>query len=130
MHFNGIPELGVRIEMPEFISPGDPFNITGYLDNSFEPKQNIPVFFILDVYGSLWFWDDWTYYNPPEHPDYDFVMMDIPTGTTTLEVIPETTWPDTGDVHSAGLWMYGAMLDPDTGLILGDYAAVEWGFGP
>ncbi len=59
----------------------------------------------------------------------DFCVLDVPFGSTFIDVIPRFTWPDTGNATMQGLLFYGAMLNQDMTAILGDYAVVEWGFG-
>ena len=56
--------------------------------------------------------------------------MDVPTGTHVVEVFPLFIWPDTGSDSLSGLWFYGAMLNGAMTDILGNYAAVSWGYGP
>ncbi|MBN1355759.1 PQQ-binding-like beta-propeller repeat protein [bacterium] len=121
-------ELGVRIDMPVHVMPGDLFYITGYLDNPGDVLTDIPVFFILDVYGSYWFWDSWVYFEPP-NGEIDYGVMDVPNGTMRIEVIPELTWPDTGVGSASGLILWGAMVNPEFTDILGRYAMHTWGYG-
>ena len=104
--------------------------VTGYLDNPDTPMDDVPVFFILDVYGEYWFWDDWTRFVPPDEGEIDFVVMDVPTGSREVIVIPAFEWPDTGPEPVTGLRFYGAMLNQAMDAIVGQYALVEWGFGP
>ena len=117
--------LGVRISMPPEISPGETFQVRGYLDNPGAPLKDVPVFFILDIYGELWFWDNWVHYDS-ESEQIDFVTMNIPTGSTIMEVVPPFEWPDTGNEKLTGLYFYGAMLNPEMNNILGNWAAAEW----
>ncbi|HPQ41749.1 MAG TPA: S8 family serine peptidase, partial [bacterium] len=122
--------LGVRLDMPDMAHPGQMFHITGYLDNPGDTMQNIPVFFILDVYGDLWFWPGWIHFKFPDHNDIDYRVMDVLTGSNEVIVLPEFTWPDTGSSSATGLNFYGAMLDEQMSGILGDMAYVTWGYGP
>jgi hypothetical protein len=122
--------LGVRIDMPEMAHPGEIFSITGYLDNPDPPMQNVPTFFILEVYGMFWFWPSFTLFDPPDYTDIDFMLIDIATGTTTVSVLDPFPWPDTGQNTVTGLWFFGAILDQNMSQILGDMAAEEFGYGP
>jgi hypothetical protein len=122
--------LGVRIDIPEMVHPGDEFSIIGYLDNPDLPMTEVPTFFILEVYDVYWFWPSWGMYDPPDFTDIDFMRIDAPTGTTNVTVISPITWPDTGPDIVTGLWIYGAMLNEEMTEILGDMAAQEWGYGP
>jgi len=118
--------LGVRIDMPEMVHPGDDFWVTGYLDNPGDEIPAAPVFFILDVFGSYYFWPSWAHY-PPE---VDFQYVFVPYGTTELTVIATFSWPDTGSAEATGLYFYGAMLNEDMTAVLGELAVAEWGYGP
>ncbi|MGB4100145.1 MAG: hypothetical protein WBM02_12180 [bacterium] len=122
--------LGVRLNMPDMAHPGDDFYVTGYLDNPDEPLNKVPTFFILEVYGIFWFWPSWAYFDYPDYTDIDYELIYIPTGTTSITVIPTFTWPDTGQDVVTGLGFYGAMLNPEMSGILGELAVKEWGYGP
>lgn len=122
--------LGVRIDMPGNVHPGEYFHVTGYLDNPGDAMEDVPTFFVLDVYGDFWFWPGWKHYAPPVATDIDFDYIDVPEGSTTVIVIPEFLWPDTGTQTVSGLWFYGAMLDPAMTGILGSMASQQWGYGP
>ncbi|MBN1298044.1 S8 family serine peptidase, partial [bacterium] len=122
--------LGVRIEMPKMVRPGEPFYISGYLDNPDEDLFDIPVFFILDVYGDMWFWPAWTHFRYPDHTDISYDTLDVPHGMTPVTVLPVFTWPNTGTSQASGLYMYGAMLESDMSQIIGTIAAVPWGYEP
>ncbi len=122
--------LGVRLEMPDMAHPGDEFFVTGYLDNPGAPLTNVATFFILEVYGNFWFWPSWVYFDYPDHPDIDFSFVDVPTGTTSITVIPEFTWPDTGQDIVTGLGFFGAMLNPEMNDTMGGFAFKQWGYGP
>ncbi len=121
--------LGVRIDMPAWVSPSEIFSVTGYLDNPDEVLTGVPVFFVLDVYGEFWFWDDWTHFIPPDGA-VDFVVMTLPQGTTMVNVLLPFVWPDTGNAAVSGLRFWGALLDESMSTILGNYAVIEWGYGP
>ena len=104
--------------------PGEPFWVTGELWNDVEPMHGVPVFFLLEVYGSFWYWPGW------ELERVDYELRDVPVGMTEISVIERFTWPDTGDEAMDNLWFYGAMLNPEMTEILGEYDAVRWGYGP
>jgi len=125
-----ILELGVRIELPALAHPGHQFYVTGYLDNPGAAMSSVPVFFILDVFGVLYFWPDWTMYSPPEHTDIAFEYQAVPNGCSEITVIPPFVWPDTGAEQVSGLHFYGAMLNQEMSAIMGGFATVDWGYGP
>lgn len=123
-------ELGVRLyPTSKYLTSGDVFQLTGYLDNPGSLLQEVPVFFLLDIMNTFYFWPSWTAYLPPEYPSIDFQNFNVPTGSTAISVIPQFTWPALEDIELEGLWFYGAMLNPDMDEILGEIAQIEWGFG-
>ncbi len=114
------PNLGVSLWMPaQTFYPGDLCAAALTICNP-DPTtyQDIPLFVILEVYGSLFFW--------PSFTDFDYREMDIIPGGTTVEVLPEFNWPDhvgtAPDIH----W-YAAMTDIDMTELFGDLAM--WTFG-
>ncbi len=122
---------GVRLEISgDYVHPGEEFQLKGYLDNDGTFMPQVPVFFILDIYRNYFFWPSWTLYDPPGRPDIDFQVLDIPPGTSTLNVISPFVWPDTGTESLTGLFFHGAMLNETLDSIVGHYASVEWGYGP
>ncbi|MBN2056114.1 amidohydrolase family protein [bacterium] len=123
-------QCGVRIDMPRYIRPGQTFHATGLVDNPSEPMADVPVCFVLDVFGEYWFWPGWIYHHPPDAVGFDYCAMDIATGTTAVEVIPAFSWPDTGNDSLSGIYLYGAMLNTEMNDLFGAMAIVEWGFGP
>jgi len=124
--------LGARIELAtDMARPGSSFWVRGLLDNPGpEPLLQTPVCFILDVLGALYFWPSWIAYEPPAQPDIDWQVLDIPAGSSALDIVPVFTWPDTGDSRLTGLHFYGAMLNPDGTAIVGQWADAGWGYGP
>ncbi|MCD4652802.1 S8 family serine peptidase, partial [bacterium] len=122
--------LGVRIDVPEMAHPGEMFHVTGYLDNPDPVLSSVPVFFILDVYGEMWFWPGWKHFSPPDFVDIDYRIMDIPTGSSEVIVLAEFAWPDTGSGNISGLFFYGAMLNQQMSGLLGEMAAEQWGYSP
>ncbi len=120
--------LGVRLDLPQPVLPGDTFYVTGYIDNPGPALAAIPVFFILDVFGEYWFWDDWTHYAASAG-DIDFAVKDIAIGTEEIAVVPSFAWPDTGGGAVSGLAFWGAMTNPELTGILGAFAHVSWGYG-
>jgi hypothetical protein len=122
--------FGVRLELPAMVHPGEEFRVTGFLDNPDEDRSGVAVFFVLDVYGELWFWPSWAHYAPPGATGYDFRLLDVPRGVTPVEVVPPFVWPDTGSRAATGLYFHGAMLNETQTAIAGRMASEEWGFGP
>ncbi len=120
---------GVRLTMPYTdLQFADPFAVTGYLDNPGSPMSNVPVFFILDIHGSLFFWPSWINYSPPDIDEIDFKRVDVPTGTTKVTVFPAFSWPDLGYQSLSDLYIYGAMLNESMDSILGDLGVITFGY--
>ena len=124
--------LGVRIGMPtRRVQPGEYFWVTGFVDNRGSSRiEQVPLFYVLDIFGYYYFWPSWRLYHPPESLDVDFRVIDIDPGSTMTWVVQRFTWPDTGDDSATGLYFYGALLDPAAGSLLGEIAVAEWGYGP
>jgi len=125
-------ELGVRIEMPTtMVHPGDEFYVTGLLDNPGAPMNEVPVFFILDIFAQYYFWPNWKFYDGNTGSgEIDFQYWNVQTGTEAVTVLPTFTWPDTGSDSISGVNFYGAMLNDEMTAIVGNLAMVTWGFGP
>lgn len=117
-------QLGVRVNMPLLVRPGDPFFIRGYLDNPGPPLYDAAVFFVLEAYGDYWFWPSWMKFEHSSS-EIDFLVMDLATGTTGVDVLPAFTWPDAGT--AGGLRIYGAFLNSEMTDIMGEMAMVEFG---
>ncbi len=115
--------LGVRLDMPIYVRPGDPFWITGELWNDGTPVADARVFFFLEIYGDFLCWPGWTLNI------FDATVMDVPRGVTPIEVIPKSAWPDTGAVTVTDLWFFGGILNPEMTEILGEFDSVQWGYG-
>lgn len=116
--------LGVRLDLPEMIHPGEEFHVTAYLDNPGAPLVNVPTFVFLEIEGIYWFWPSWDWEL------FDFLYESVPTGSTELTILDRFDWPDTGNDAVTGLRFWGAMLDDTFAAILGEFAMVEWGYGP
>jgi hypothetical protein len=126
-----LTEPAVRIALASpYVSPGDPFYVAGFLDNPGDPLTDAPVFFLLDIAGEFWFWPSWVEFDPANPESIDYEQLDVPNGTSYVEVIPRITWPDTGSAGMTGIRFWGAILNASRSQILGQFAVVEWGFGP
>ncbi len=60
----------------------------------------------------------------------DYRRMDVPAGSSNIEVIRSFIWPDTGDECMENLKFYGAMLNEAMTGLQGEWAVVDWGYGP
>ncbi len=122
-----VPGLGVRLELPELIHPGETFQVMGYLENPGPPLAEAALFFVLEVHGAYWFWPGWERYDPPGGGELDYEVRDVPTGVTSVEVAPAFVWPQTTG-SDQGLWFHGAMLDATLSRVLGSMASEQWGY--
>ncbi len=125
-------ELGVRIEIPaSYVQPGDLFYVHGYTinpgPNSYE---DIPLVFVLDVYGLYYFWPGWQLFDPGDPSTFEYRIQTVPVGETFIEVYPTITWPETGGGRADNLYFWGAMLTPDFLSLFGQLDYVVFGFGP
>lgn len=118
--------LGVRIEMPHSVHPGDLFYVLGVLNNPTQPMNDVPVFFILNIASDYWFWPTWV----SGETGVDFNFVNVPVGSTSVQVIDSIPWPETGSLAMENLIFFGAMLKSDYSSILGEFAEVSWQFGP
>ncbi|MBN2053693.1 choice-of-anchor J domain-containing protein [bacterium] len=69
------------------------------------PAKEIDQYAVLDVFGSYWFWDDWT-------PDLDYAVVTIPAGSHTQTLL-DFTWPD-GAGSGAGIMFWAVLCECGT----------------
>jgi Right handed beta helix region len=84
-----------------------------------ETYQDVPVFTVLEVYGE--------YYFAPSFSEFDFTVMDIDPGETTVSVLPAFVWPS-GAGAAAGIMWYAAMTDPGMTVLMGDLGTFMFGW--
>ena len=124
-------ELGVRFDMPDnVVTPGSTFYLTALLDNPGPPLMLVPLAVVLDVYGDFWFWPSWSHYSASQGTGFDMQFVNVPVGTTSIQIFAPLTWPDTGDDRVTGLWFYGAMLTPELDAVRGRLGSREWSYVP
>jgi hypothetical protein len=92
-------------------------------------EPTLPLFVVLDVYGSYYFWPSWTHYDPPASPEIDYREELLEIGVRELSIIDPFPWPDAGGPVE-GILFHGALLTPDMTGIYGEMDSVEWGYGP
>ncbi len=126
-HYSDEPQLGMRMEMPEtHFVPGKKCYLTAYLHNEHAPRENVPMFVLLEVMGEYWFWDKWT-------QDVGYKRIHLPSGTSCINVLPEFTWPDTGTSSFSSINFIGCLLNNDMDEVMGDVNGIgywSFGFGP
>ncbi len=126
------PELGVRIEIPsDDIHPGDLFYVHGYTINPGpDSYEDIPLVFVLDVYGLYYFWPGWQLFDPGDSSTFEYRIQTIPVGETFIEVYHAITWPETSGSSAHNLYFWGAMLAPDFSELFGQLDYFRFGFSP
>jgi 5-methylthioadenosine/S-adenosylhomocysteine deaminase len=115
-------ELGVTIWMPSNdFGPGDPCSLEARVCNpSSVIYLDIPLFVIMDIYGS--------YYFAPSFSDYDnYIINELESGMYTELVIPEFSWPS-GVGNATGILVYGAMTDKQISQLFGTYSIFSFGW--
>ncbi len=114
-------ELGCTIDMPsnEF-HPGDRFYCNVNLCNPGpDTYENIPLFVILDVYG--------TFYFAPTFNAYDHYALTLNIGEQTQVVIAEFPWPS-GTGSATGIHFYAGLTDHAISELLGNYDMFTFGW--
>jgi len=113
--------LGCTIDMPgDDYGPGDVCYLHVHICNpTTETYPNVPVFTILDVYGTFFF--------APSFTAFDHYTMDILPGMTPLEVLPPFSWPDNAG-NASGIIVYAAMTDEGIMQLFGDLDTFSFGW--
>ncbi|MCD4652526.1 FG-GAP repeat protein [bacterium] len=113
-------ETGVSIEMPASdYGPGDPCACSIHvISNEPDVLNGIPLFVILDVYGTLLF--------APDFSDFAHYEVDLIPGTETVVVVlPDFSWP-TGAGNVEGIFWYAGMTNAAMSELLGQMDAFEF----
>jgi hypothetical protein len=117
-------DITVELQMPAtWFSKGDPCWLKSVIHNEEASMSNVPFFVVLDVMGTYYFWNDWT-------TDLDFERIYVPAGDSSMTIIPEFTWPDSGQTTMDGLAFWGALTDDAMTQVLGELGYFAFGFGP
>lgn len=118
--------LGVSIWMPSRrFSPGETFSMHLNIMNPWEPLLQTPVFVVLECTGAFWCAPGWT----DLFSEMDYFTLDIPVGSSRLEVVPPMPWPEIQGSMD-GLCIYAAMTDPSMTEILGNLDLWYFGYHP
>ncbi len=105
--WHGPSPLNLNIWMPSHLfRTGDSCSCKIILENTGEQEyRHRPLFVILDVYGSYYFW--------PSFQALDYLILDsIPIGLSEIIVLPSFDWPDNVGTAQEINW-YAALTDPD-----------------
>ncbi|HPQ39478.1 MAG TPA: DUF1565 domain-containing protein [bacterium] len=114
--------LGCHIQMPAlYFAPGDAFFCNVIIHN---PETivypDMPVFMILDVYGTLFF--------APGFSAFDAYTRTIIPGKNTLTVLPQFIWP-AGCGSASGIRWYAGMTNHSMTELFGSLDTVQFGWG-
>jgi hypothetical protein len=100
---------------------GDLFLLWMHTENSGDPIE-VEMYIILDVWGSYWFWPSWV-----AAPQVDYVLSNVPHGTSEETSILNFTWPS-GAGKGEGIVFWGGCLRAGTLDLWGQIARVEFSF--
>ncbi|MBN1879649.1 right-handed parallel beta-helix repeat-containing protein [bacterium] len=113
--------LGCTVMMPtDNFHPGDPcFCDVTICNPGAETYPDVPVFVILDVYGS--------YFFAPSFSEFDFYLRTIVPGAETIAVLPSFTWPE-GAGSASGMMWYAAMTNAEVTDLFGSFGSFQFGW--
>ncbi len=116
--------LGVELWMPAHqFHPGMECRLTATICNpDAQSYGSIPLFVVLDVFGSYWWGPGWSV-------ELDHWTIDLAPGSMELEIIPAFTWPGVSG-SASGLKFHAAMTDPSMTALFGELSTWEFGYGP
>jgi len=116
--------LGVKMEISkELFRKDDIFYLNARVSNPGQPMKDIPLFVVLDVLGSLYFWPGWV----DSQSGFDYQVIDLDTGVRIIPILPAFPWPEIeGSV--SGLSFYGGMTRQDFSRLLGEMDIVSFGY--
>ncbi len=121
--YTDLPDLGVSLWMPaNDFAPGDTCacKVT-VLNMGPETYTNVPLFVILDVYGSYFFWPGFT-------ETANFQMLNtVDMGAVEFEVLPAFPWPEGAGNADSIIW-YAAMVTPEMNALFGELDSWEFGW--
>ncbi|HPQ39713.1 MAG TPA: hypothetical protein PLV45_05010 [bacterium] len=108
---------------------GESFWIDAILFNPGDSLYNVPVVIYMDIFGELYFWPEWKYYDPNNPPEIEIQYLDLVGTSTRFTVIPEFIFPkNTGSEFITGIRFYGAMLTDDLSNIRGDFGVMTFSY--
>ncbi len=114
-------QLGVTLVMPsDLFHPGDTCFCNVFVCNPGPDTYTaVPLFVILDVYGSYYFW--------PSFSEYDVRTIDLNVGVMELEVLPQFSWPE-GAGSAENIAFYSAMTDEGISTLFGAMSEIRFGW--
>ena len=88
----------------------------------------MPVVYLLDVYGELFFWPGWKPFDGDDPSTFDYELRTLEIGDTEISVFDPFEWPDTGSQFADGIMIYGAVLNRSMTDIYGQFSTISFGF--
>ncbi len=76
---------------------------------------------ILDVYGSYWFWPDWSV-------EPDCALVELPSYEYDHQTRLQFDWPTENVGAAEGLKFWGAFLHPQSSILVGEFDVVSFGY--
>jgi serine protease len=123
-------QMGVEVLIPDdYVSPGETFYCHAQICNTGRRKNLQPFVAMLDIgINEYWFYPSWSHYPP----DFDYAILERLEGAsyTLVQVIPEFTWPDTGNSSYSNITIFSALLTKDLTSVLGEIGSATFGYGP
>jgi len=114
-------QWGCEIDMPaDAFAPGDTCYCRVRVCNAGEFRQDdLRVFVILDVYGSLFF--------APDFSDFSYFQPVLMPGETILEILPVFSWPP-GAGSADSIFWYAGITGTDMQSLIGEIDIFEFGW--
>lgn len=110
---------GVRLICPDTeLTGGDQFQLRAMCMGDSE-QAAADLYVILDIYGSYWFYPGWTVL-----PGHETIELN-PLSPVDIFIL-DFTWPDDVSGCADDLKFWGAILDYETGGLIGDYDVVDF----
>ena len=112
--------LGVTISMPatHFVAGSLCNTVVTVCNPSHNTYSDVPLFVILDVYGTLFFW--------PSFTEFDYQEINVVPGESTMTILPDFYWPaETGSADN--IHWYAGMTTPEMSALMGEFDM--WTFG-
>ncbi len=121
--------FGIAFDMPsDYYAPGDLFRLTLQRRNPYAESLTFPVFVVLDVGGTYFFWPSWRRYDFDTQTGLDYALVQFAHGVFDLDVIPAIEWPS-GAGSADGLMFWGCVMDPHLQVMLSDLIHVTFSYG-
>ncbi len=116
-----IPDLGIDLVLSgTLFRAGDTFHLEALISNPGPDNYcNLPLFVILDVHGSYFYYPEWSM-------DLDYNMIDLQAGIQRKQILL-FEWPEIDGDHT-GIFFHAALLTDSFNAILGRWSSVEFGW--